>query len=223
MTPTNSRAIVLLSGGIDSAVALAVAQREGFDAYALTFEYGQRHAAEIEAATLVAGSLGVVRHVTVALDRQVLAASALTGGSPTPPADGIPATYVPARNTIFLAHALAYAETVGATAIFIGANADDHDGYPDCRPAYFDAFERMANLATAAGITGRTVTIRRPLVDMTKAEVVTLGLGLDIDLALTHSCYRPDGARPCGDCDACQLRAAAFAANDMPDPAMVGQ
>jgi 7-cyano-7-deazaguanine synthase len=220
-------AVVLLSGGVDSATALAVAQRDRFTASALTFRYGQRHIVEIEAARRVAAALGVSRHVVVDVDLRVFGGSALTGDVPVPKgrppetmgAD-IPVTYVPARNTIFLSFALAWAEVLGAGDIFIGVNALDYSGYPDCRPEYVEAYERMANLATKAGVAGRTrLTIHTPLIRMTKAEIVRTGTALGVPYALTWSCYDPDrDGRPCGSCDACALRLRGFAEAGLTDP-----
>jgi 7-cyano-7-deazaguanine synthase len=221
--------VVLLSGGLDSATVLAVARRDGFATQALTFRYGQRHAVELDAAARVASAGGVGRHVIVDIDPSVLAGSALTDDIPVPrpgaggtPADGIPVTYVPARNTIFLAYALAWAESLGAWDIFIGVNALDYSGYPDCRPEYVSAFETMANLATKAAVEGRgRLRIRAPLVDMTKAQIIHLGTSLGVDYSLTHSCYDPGpGGKPCSDCDSCVLRARGFNEAGMADPAL---
>lgn len=227
--PADRPAVVLLSGGLDSATALAVARTQGFRPYALSFRYGQRHAVELAAADRVAEALGVARHVTVDIDLRVFGGSALTAGLPVPHHDdaddldeGIPITYVPARNTIFLSFALAWAETLGADDIFIGVNALDYSGYPDCRPEYIDAFHRMANLATKAGVEGRQhLRIRTPLIDLTKAQIIELGLSLGVDYGLTHSCYEPDDAgRPCGTCDSCLLRSRGFAELGLADPAL---
>jgi 7-cyano-7-deazaguanine synthase len=220
------KAVVLLSGGLDSAVTAAVARREGFEVYALTLRYGQRHAAEIAAAERVARGIGAARHVIVELDLGRIAASALTTGGtiPTRPlaeiGRDIPATYVPARNTVFLSLALAWAETVGAFDLFIGANARDYSGYPDCRPEYLEAFEQLAQLATKAGVEGRgRFRIHAPLLHLGKADIVRRGIALGVDLAATTSCYAPpsDGTA-CGACDACQLRRQAFAAAGAEDP-----
>ena len=221
-------AVLLLSGGLDSTTLLALATREGFGVHALTFRYGQRHAHEIEAARRLAGAYGVVRHHVVDIDLRAFGGSALTADVPVPkdrPADqlaeGIPVTYVPARNTIFLSFALAQAEVVGASDIFIGVNALDYSGYPDCRPEFIAAYERMANLATAAAVEGRTtISIRAPLLHLTKREIVQLGMSLGVDYARTTSCYdpAPDGAA-CGHCDACQLRLKGFAEAGLEDPA----
>jgi 7-cyano-7-deazaguanine synthase len=222
------RAVLLLSGGLDSYTAGALAAREGFDLYALTVRYGQRHAREIDAARAVAARLGVARHLELELDLSRVGGSALTSDIAVPkdrPADaaGIPATYVPARNTILLALALAWAEVIDASAIVIGVNALDYSGYPDCRPAFIEAFGRLAGLATRAGVEGRPIAVRAPLIDLTKAEIIRLGTGLGCDYALTHSCYdpRPDG-RPCRRCDSCRLREAGFAAAGYPDPLLAG-
>ena len=220
-------AVLLLSGGLDSTTLLAYAVREGWAVHALSFRYGQRHERELEAARRVAARHGAVEHRVAEIDLRLFGGSALTADVAVPkdrPAEamgaGVPATYVPARNTIFLAFALAYAEVVGAADIFIGVNALDYSGYPDCRPEYVAAFERMANLATAAATEGgRRLQIRAPLVDMTKAQIVRLGLDLGVDHALTTSCYdpAPDG-RACGRCDACQLRLKGFAEAGAVDP-----
>ena len=221
-------AVVLLSGGLDSTTTLALAIERGFATHAMTFRYGQRHAHEVEAAKRVAGRYGLADHVVVDVDLRPFGGSALTSELPVPKdrapdelsRGDIPITYVPARNTIFLSFALAWAEVLGAGDIFIGVNALDYSGYPDCRPEYVEAFERMANLATRAGIEGATpVTIHAPLIDLTKAEIIELGLGLGVDYALTTSCYDPaaDGAA-CGRCDACVLRRKGFAEVGVPDP-----
>jgi 7-cyano-7-deazaguanine synthase len=220
-------AVVLLSGGLDSATALAIAARDGFTPYAMTFRYGQRHGVEIEAARRVAKAQGVATHVVVDIDLRQWGGSALTGDAAVPkdrdvhqPSDEIPVTYVPARNTIFLSFALAWAETLGSQAIFIGVNALDYSGYPDCRPEYIAAFEQMANLATRAGVEGSArMTIHAPLQQLTKAQIVGLGRELGVDYGLTTSCYdpAPDGAA-CGHCDACQLRLKGFADAGGRDP-----
>ncbi len=227
-TPFGLRpAVVLLSGGLDSATALAVARRDGFTPYAMTFRYGQRHSVEIDAARRVAGAQGVAKHVVVDIDLRQWGGSALTGDDEVPkdrdvehPGDEIPVTYVPARNTIFLSFALAWAETLNAQAIFIGVNALDYSGYPDCRPEYVEAFERMANLATRAGIEGtQRLQIHAPLQHLSKADIVRLGMSLGVDYSLTTSCYDPaaDGTS-CGHCDACQLRLRGFAEAGSADP-----
>jgi 7-cyano-7-deazaguanine synthase len=234
-TPAVPTAVVLLSGGLDSTTCLALAAREGFAVHALSFRYGQRHQHEVEAARRIASRYGVARHVVVDLDLRVYGGSALTGDLAVPkdrPLDAagaggteeVPVTYVPARNTIFLAHALALAETTGARDIFLGVNALDYSGYPDCRPAYVEAFERMANLATRAGVEGAArgevaVRLRTPLLELTKAEIIRLGLSLDVDYGATTSCYDPDSSgAACGHCDACQLRLRGFAEAGADDP-----
>ncbi len=222
-------AVVLLSGGLDSTTALAIAKAQGFAPYALTFRYGQRHAVEVAAATRVAERLGVAQQVIVEIDLRLFGGSALTAEIAVPKGraadeigSGIPITYVPARNTIFLSFALAWAETLGASDIFIGVNVQDSSGYPDCRPEYIAAYERMANLATKAGVEGRQrVTIHTPLIEMTKAQIIQTGLALGVDYAQTLSCYdpAPDGAA-CGSCDACLLRRKGFAELGRADPAL---
>ncbi len=218
--------MVLLSGGIDSATVLAIARAEGYAAYALTFRYGQRHAVEIERARAVAGHLGAVQHEILEIDLRVFGGSALTADIPVPkdrvetdPAGGIPATYVPARNTIFLSYALAWAEVLGARDIFIGVNALDYSGYPDCRPEYVAAFQAMARLATKAGVEGAGVTIHAPLIALTKAQIIRRGIELGVDYSLTSSCYDPgpDGAA-CGHCDSCVIRLRGFAEAGTRDP-----
>ena len=223
-------AVVLLSGGLDSTTVLSIAQSEGFAIHTLTFRYGQRHSVEVDAAKRIAQNAGVVRHQVVEIDLTVFGGSALTGdipvpkdrdlGADSPAANEIPITYVPARNTIFLSYALALAEVVGAADIFIGVNALDYSGYPDCRPEYIEAFERMANLATRAGVEGRTrVTIRTPLISLTKAAIIRLGTSLGVDYAATTSCYDPgDRGEACGSCDACQLRLKGFSEAGVADP-----
>jgi 7-cyano-7-deazaguanine synthase len=224
----SKRAIVLLSGGLDSATAAALARREGWELHALTVRYGQVHVREVEAARHVAVSLGCTRHVELDVDLAGFGGSALVGDGAVPkdrPLDiaEIPSTYVPARNTILLALALGWAEVVAAARIVIGVNALDYSGYPDCRPEFIAAFEYMAGLATRAGVEGRPVRIWAPLQHLTKAGVIRLGVELGVDLALTHSCYdpRPDG-RPCGRCDSCQLRARGFAEAGLRDPLVPG-
>ncbi len=231
MTASGAPAVLLLSGGVDSTTLLAVARRDGFDVHAMTFRYGQRHSTEIDSARRVARHLGVREHVVVDVDLRAFGGSALTSDVDVPKdrelgvADSatqtIPITYVPARNTIFLSFALAWAEVLGARDIFIGVNALDYSGYPDCRPEYIAAYERMANLATRAGVEGTApVHLRTPLIALTKAEIIRLGLSLGVDYAITQSCYDPDptGAA-CGHCDACQLRLRGFAEAGVPDPA----
>jgi 7-cyano-7-deazaguanine synthase len=227
LSSTPPRAVVLLSGGLDSTTVVALAKRDGYDVYALSFRYGQRHAHELEAARRVAARYGAARHEIVEIDLRPFGGSALTADIPVPKGrdvthgSDIPITYVPARNTIFLSFALAYAEVTGATDIFIGVNALDYSGYPDCRPEYVAAFERVANLATRAGVEGTApIHIRAPLIDLTKAQIIQLGLSLGVDYAGTTSCYdpAPDGAA-CGECDACQLRLRGFAEAGTSDPA----
>jgi 7-cyano-7-deazaguanine synthase len=222
-----TEAIVLVSGGLDSATVLAIAQSQGYAVRALTFRYGQRHAAEVEAAGRVAASAGVVQHQVVDIDLRAFGGSALTADIPVPknrsPSEigaGIPVTYVPARNTIFLAYALALAEVAGAFDIFIGVNALDYSGYPDCRPEYVRAFEALANLATKAGVEGRgRFRVHTPLIALTKAAIVQKGAGLGVDFALTLSCYDPaPGLVHCGRCDACLLRRKGFAEAGVADP-----
>jgi 7-cyano-7-deazaguanine synthase len=217
-----AKAVVLLSGGLDSATVLALARAEGFDCYALTFDYGQRHRIELEAAQRVARSLQVADHRIVPLDLSWMGGSALTDRRidvPSEPSAGIPVTYVPARNTVFLSIALGWAEVQGARDIYLGANAVDYSGYPDCRPEYLEAFERMASLATRAGVEGRGSRIRAPLVDSSKAEIIRAGARLGVDYGLTLSCYDPDGqGRACGVCDSCRLRARGFAEAGLADP-----
>jgi 7-cyano-7-deazaguanine synthase len=220
-------AVVLASGGVDSTTVLAIARSEGFAVHALSFDYGQRHRREVEAAARVAKALGAADHKVVAFDLRTFGGSALTSGLAVPKgrppeaiAAGIPVTYVPARNTIFLAFALGWAEVLGAQDLFIGVNAVDYSGYPDCRPEFIEAFERTANLATKAGVEGTArFRIHTPLIRMTKAEIIRKGLSLGVDFALTHSCYdpAPDG-RACGACDSCQLRRKGFAEAGSPDP-----
>jgi 7-cyano-7-deazaguanine synthase len=213
------KAVCLLSGGLDSSTCLALARREGYECYALSFDYGQRHRVELDAAARVARALGAARHVVARIDLRQIGHSALTDDLAVPKgrtaqdmAHGIPVTYVPARNTIFLSLALAWAEVLEAPDIFIGVNALDYSGYPDCRPEYIEAFERMASLATKAGVEGSLrVRIHTPLIRLSKAEIVKLGRDLGLDFSLTHSCYDPDAAgRPCGQCDSCLLRRKGF-------------
>ncbi len=227
MASNGNKAVCLLSGGLDSSTCLALARREGFDCFALSFDYGQRHRLELDAAARVAAALGAARHLALRIDLRAIGGSALTADIAVPKgrtgadmASGIPVTYVPARNTVFLSIALAWAESLGAADIFLGVNAIDYSGYPDCRPEFIEAFERMANLATKAAVEGRArVRIHAPLLRMAKADIVRLGCDLGVDFALTWSCYdpRPDG-RPCGACDACLLRARGFADAGVPDP-----
>ncbi|GAA5192519.1 7-cyano-7-deazaguanine synthase QueC [Rugosimonospora acidiphila] len=223
------KAVVLLSGGLDSTTVLAIARAEGFDPYALSFRYGQRHTIELQAATRVAEAFGVARHVVADIDLRVFGGSALTDDAIAVPhhdsandlGSEIPVTYVPARNTIFLSFALAFAETIGSSDIFIGVNALDYSGYPDCRPEYVAAYEQMANLATKAGVEGtQRLTIHTPLVALTKAQTIERGLALGVDYAMTHSCYEPISDRACGTCDSCLLRIRGFAELGLPDPSM---
>lgn len=222
-------AVVLLSGGLDSTTVLAVAKERGFEPYAISFRYGQRHAVELEAARRVAKAADVERHVVCDIDLRVFGGSALTADVDVPKHqsaedlsdDEIPITYVPARNTVFLSFALAYAEVIGSTDIFIGVNALDYSGYPDCRPEYIAAYEQMANLATRAGVEGNELKIHTPLIDLTKAETVELGTRLGVDYSLTLSCYDPDTeGRSCGHCDSCLLRLRGFADAGLADPVL---
>ena len=222
------RAVVLLSGGLDSYTAAAIAKTEGFELYALTIAYGQRHAREVESARAVARALACARHLELPIDLRAIGGSSLTSDASVPrdrdlsvtdiPTD-IPSTYVPARNTIFLSLALAWAEVLGASEIVIGVNALDYSGYPDCRPEFIRAFESLATLATRAGVEGQRFRVRTPLINLTKAEIIRRGLALGLDYGLTHSCYDPgpDGA-PCGRCDSCALRARGFTEAGVPDP-----
>jgi 7-cyano-7-deazaguanine synthase len=220
-------AVILLSGGLDSYTTAAIARSEGFRLFALTLRYGQRHARELEAARVVASALQVERHLELDVDLSVFGGSSLTTDAPVPKdrpleTDGIPSTYVPARNTVFLALALAWAEALGSSDIFIGVNALDYSGYPDCRPEFIQAFERLASLATAQGVGGTRVRIHAPLQHLSKAEIIRKGLALGLDYGLTHSCYDPaPGGRPCGRCDSCALRAAGFAAAGIADPVLL--
>jgi 7-cyano-7-deazaguanine synthase len=226
---TGRPAVVLLSGGVDSTTCLAIAKADGFVPYALSFRYGQRHTIELDAARRVATALGAAGHVVIDIDLRQFGGSALTAEIDVPKdrdealmAAEIPITYVPARNTVFLSFALAWAEVLGAEDIYIGVNAIDYSGYPDCRPEYIRAYETMANLATRAGVEGRQhLTIRTPLIDLTKAEIIRRGLALGVDFGLTLSCYdpAPDGT-PCGRCDSCRLRAKGFAEAGVNDPAL---
>ena len=220
----NTNAVVLLSGGLDSTTVLAIAQEAGFSVSTISFNYGQRHLGEVEAAQAIAERAGVARHEVVEIDLRAFGGSALTADIDVPKGrefgDEVPITYVPARNTIFLSFALAYAEVNDADHIFIGVNALDYSGYPDCRPEYIEAFQTMANLATRRGIEGHGMTIHTPLIAMTKAQIVARGLELGVDYSVTTSCYDPaPGGAACGECDACTLRLAGFAANGIADPA----
>ncbi len=227
MLSAAKRAVVLLSGGLDSATVLAIARQAGFELYALSFSYGQRHVWELEAAARVAAAIGVTKHRVAQIDLRIFGGSALTdeiavpkGRSMDAMAHGIPITYVPARNTIFLAFALAWAEVLGSSDIFIGVNALDYSGYPDCRPEFIEAFERMANLATKAGVEGRqALKIHTPLIALKKAEIIRKGMELGVDYGLTSSCYDPSASgEPCGACDSCLLRRKGFRENGTDDP-----
>jgi 7-cyano-7-deazaguanine synthase len=227
MNAERRKAVVLLSGGLDSYTAAAVAKRDGYELYALTVRYGQVHVREIDAARRVAQALGVARHVELDVDLATFGGSSLVGEGEIPQgraldSASIPSTYVPARNTVFLSLALAWAEVTGAEAIVIGVNSLDDSGYPDCRPEYLEAFERMAALATKAGVEGRPLRILAPLLHLSKADIVRLGVDLTLDYGLTHSCYRPTGdGRACGRCDSCRLRAKGFAEAGVPDPVLI--
>jgi 7-cyano-7-deazaguanine synthase len=221
----NRRAVLLLSGGLDSYTAGAIVRGEGYELFALTIRYGQVHEREVVAARQVARALGVVRHIELDVNLAAFGGSALVGDGAIPKdravdaSDGIPSTYVPARNTIFLSLAMAWAEVVDAEAIVMGVNALDYSGYPDCRPEYLQAFERLALLATRSGVQGRALRVLAPLLRMTKAEIIRRGTTLGLDYALTHSCYDPDDSgRPCGRCDSCQLRARGFREAGITDP-----
>jgi 7-cyano-7-deazaguanine synthase len=226
MKSPKNKAVVLLSGGLDSTTTLAIAQNEGFECHAMTFRYGQRHANEIASACRVADAMGVAEHRMVTIDLAAIGGSALTDSALDVPKDrpdlalDIPITYVPARNTIFLSYALAWAEVLGAWDIFIGVNAMDYSGYPDCRPEYIAAFEKMANLATAAAVKGGgKYTLHTPIIELSKAQIILRGTALGVDYGLTHSCYDPaaDG-KPCGHCDSCRLRLNGFARAGLTDP-----
>ena len=222
-----TRAVVLLSGGLDSATTLAIARTEGYECHALSFDYGQRHVCELESAKKVAAALGAVQHLTLRLDLRAIGGSALTadidvpkGRSEETMSTGIPVTYVPARNTIFLSHALAWAEALGAEDVFIGVNSLDYSGYPDCRPEFIEAFEKLANLATQAGVEGRSrFRVHTPLIELSKAQIVARAYELNVDLSLTWSCYAPEpDGRACGLCDSCLLRKKGFAEARLADP-----
>jgi 7-cyano-7-deazaguanine synthase len=224
---SKKRAVVLLSGGLDSTTTLAIAKSEGFETYALSFRYGQRHAVELESAARIADVLGVKQHIVADIDLRLFGGSALTAEIPVPKADdvtgmrkGIPVTYVPARNTIFLSFALAWAEVLGSSDVFIGVNALDYSGYPDCRPEYISAYEKMANLSTKLGVEGRQhLKIHTPLIHFSKAEIIKKGISLGVDYAITSSCYDPGTeGRPCGHCDSCLLRAKGFSEAGLVDP-----
>ncbi|MBO3277245.1 7-cyano-7-deazaguanine synthase QueC [Pseudomonas schmalbachii] len=216
------KAVILLSGGLDSATVVAMARAEGYDCYSMSFDYGQRHRAELRAAEQVARQLGVIEHKVIGLNLNGIGGSALTDSSidvPETPSEGIPVTYVPARNTVFLSLALGWAEVLGARDIFIGVNAVDYSGYPDCRPEFVEAFERLANLATKAGVEGDGFRIQAPLQYLSKAQIVQAGLARGVDYSLTVSCYQADDdGRACGKCDSCRLRADGFAAAGVADP-----
>ncbi len=219
---TEKRAVILLSGGLDSATVVAMARAEGYSCYTMSFDYGQRHRAELDAAARVARDLGVIDHKVIGLNLDGIGGSALTDSSidvPEAPSEGIPVTYVPARNTVFLSLALGWAEVLDAQDIFIGVNAVDYSGYPDCRPEFVEAFEVMANLATKAGVEGKPFSIKAPLQNLSKAQIVQAGIQLGVDYSLTVSCYQADDqGRACGKCDSCRLRADGFAAAGIKDP-----
>lgn len=232
MATQAKRAVVLLSGGLDSATVLAIARNQGYELYALSFSYGQRHVWELEAAARVAASIGVAKHRVANIDLRIFGGSALTddiavpkGRSADDMSHGIPITYVPARNTIFLSFALAWAEVLQSSDIFIGVNALDYSGYPDCRPEFIHAFETMANLATKAGVEGRqSLKIHTPLIALSKAEIIRKGIELGVDYALTSSCYDPSASgEPCGQCDSCLLRQKGFRENGIEDPLHYGR
>lgn len=217
------RAVILLSGGLDSATCLAIAKNEGYEPYCLTVQYGQRHSVELGAATQIAKLNQVAEHITLPVDLSIFGGSALTDDIEVPKdslADDIPITYVPARNTVMLSLALAYAETRQANDIFVGVNAVDYSGYPDCRPEFVDAFQTLARIATKAGVEGNNVNIHVPLINLTKPEIIQRGLSLGVDYGLTHSCYDPVDGRPCEHCDSCLIRIKAFAELGMTDPAL---
>ena len=218
------KAIVLLSGGLDSTTCLAIAKSHGYDCYALSFSYGQKHSSELEAAKKISESESIILHKIIDLDLGSFGGSALTDDSievPVDETDGIPVTYVPARNTVFLSVALAWAEVLKADAIFVGVNAVDYSGYPDCRPEYIEAFQNMADLATKTGIEGHGVKIKTPLIDLTKVEIIKLGYSLGIDYSQTVSCYQADDlGKACGECDSCRIRALAFDKADIADPTL---
>lgn len=216
------KAVILVSGGLDSATVLALARNEGYACHALSVDYGQRHRVELDAAARVAASLGAVEHKTIVLDLRLFGGSALTDeriAVPTETADGIPVTYVPARNTIFLSLALAWAEVIGSRDLFIGANAIDYSGYPDCRPEYLGAYEAMANLATKAAVEGARLSVHAPLLNLSKAQIIRAGAAAGVDFSITLSCYQPTpDAAACGVCDACRLRSKGFSDAGLPDP-----
>ncbi|HAQ74512.1 7-cyano-7-deazaguanine synthase QueC [Stutzerimonas nitrititolerans] len=219
---SDKKAVVLLSGGLDSATVVAMAKAQGYSCYTMSFDYGQRHRAELQAAERVASQLGVVEHKVIGLNLNGIGGSALTDSTidvPEAPEEGIPVTYVPARNTVFLSLALGWAEVIGARDLFIGVNAVDYSGYPDCRPEFIEAFERMANLATKAGVEGQGFSIQAPLQNLSKAQIIQEGIRLGVDYAITVSCYQADDeGRACGKCDSCRLRKAGFQAAGVEDP-----
>jgi 7-cyano-7-deazaguanine synthase len=216
------KAVILVSGGLDSTTVLAIAKRQGFECYTLSFDYGQRHRIELQAATKISAQMGAKEHKTIKLDLRSIGGSALTDDTIAVPEvleDGIPVTYVPARNTVFLSIALGWAEVLGAETIFIGVNAVDYSGYPDCRPDYIAAFEKMANLATKSGVEGQALTIQTPLIDLTKAQIIEQGLTLGVDYRNTISCYQADdNGHACGRCDSCRLRRQGFIDAGIDDP-----
>ncbi len=218
----SKKAVVLVSGGLDSTTVLAIAKSQGYDCYTISFDYGQRHRAELDAAALTASRLGATEHKVVSLDLRSIGGSALTDDAidvPTDDPGGIPVTYVPARNTVFLSIALGWAEVLDAEAICIGVNAVDYSGYPDCRPEYINAFQKMANVATKAGIEGRPITIQTPLIDLTKEQIIQQGHALGVDYGMTVSCYQADDeGRACGSCDSCRLRKKGFSDANVADP-----
>ncbi|AFN77547.1 ExsB protein [Stutzerimonas stutzeri DSM 10701] len=218
----DKKAVVLLSGGLDSATVVAMAKAQGYSCYTMSFDYGQRHRAELQAAERVASQLGVVEHKVIGLNLNGIGGSALTDSTidvPEAPEEGIPVTYVPARNTVFLSLALGWAEVIGARDLFIGVNAVDYSGYPDCRPEFIEAFERMANLATKAGVEGQGFSVQAPLQNLSKAQIIQEGIRLGVDYAITVSCYQADDeGRACGKCDSCRLRKAGFQAAGVEDP-----
>lgn len=221
-TMNDKKAVILLSGGLDSATVVAMVKAEGYDCYTMSFDYGQRHRAELQAAERVARQQGVIEHKVIGLNLNGIGGSALTDSSidvPETPSEGIPVTYVPARNAVFLSLALGWAEVLGARDIFIGVNAVDYSGYPDCRPEFVEAFERMANLATKAGVDGEGFRIQAPLQFLSKAQIIEAGIAQGVDYSLTVSCYQADGdGRACGKCDSCRLRSEGFSAVGIPDP-----
>jgi 7-cyano-7-deazaguanine synthase len=218
----NPKAVVLVSGGLDSTTVLAIAQSKGFDCYTLSFDYGQRHRVELQAAESISNTMGAIEHKTVVLDLRTIGGSALTDDKldiPEEATEGIPVTYVPARNTVFLSIALGWAEVLGANDIFLGVNAVDYSGYPDCRPEYINAFEKMANLATKAGVEGQQMQIQPPLINLSKADIIKQGLNLGVDYSQTISCYQADNqGRACGKCDSCRLRKQGFIDAGVEDP-----